>query len=228
MKKPVAKQPQAGKPAAETAVAAPRADATFLETLRSLATATGPAAWEHADDPVLIGLERWSRAEATADRTAALRVLVEAAQRGFEQVAARSAAALADVGFFGKEGDQIWDGAAVEVQLARVSAWLDDPKAMQAKVDEAFDRTRQLVVWDDDLMPSAKESFFWYLEVGQLCCAAVLNKPTLSEADDKGDYYGWPPEVCIARGLVVAVRGLRAYEPSVEKNVVSLLGARLR
>lgn len=66
-----------------------------------------------------------------------------------------------------------------------------------------------------------KESYFWYLEIGQLCCAAVLNKRTLNKVD-QGDYYGWPPAVCIARGLVVAVRGLRAYERSVEKNLVSL------
>lgn len=209
-KKPAAKKPSSGVPFS-------------LDALRALATAAKPAAWEHADEALLVGLERWGRALAIADRAAALRVLVTAAQRGFDQVAKRSAEQLADVGFFGKEADKIWDGAAVQVQLSRVVAWLDAPKAMHAKIDEAYDRTRQLVGWDEDLMPSEKESYFWYLEIGQLCCAAVLNKPTLNKID-QGDYYGWPPDVCIARGLVVAVRGLRAYERSVEKNLVSLFG----
>jgi hypothetical protein len=198
------------------------AAAMTLETLRTLAAAAESAAWEHADDPLLVGLERWGRMLAAADRTAALRVLVAAAQRGFDRIAERSAPALADVGFFGAEDDEILDGAAVQVQLARVAAWLDAPEATRAKVDEAYDRTRQLVVWDDDLMPAENESYFWYLDIGQLCCAAVLNSPTLS--GEHGDYYGWPPEVCIARGLVVAVRGLRSYERSVEKNLALLFG----
>jgi len=217
---PTTKNPATQKPAKETS-----ADTRVfsLEAVRSLATADAPTPWEQADDPLLVGLERWARAWALEDRVAALRLLARGAQRGFAEIAKRSADELVDVGFFGKEGDQIWDGAALEVQLSRVAAWLDAPDEMKPQIEEAYDRTRQLVAWDDDLRPSDEQSFFWYLEIGQLCCAAVLNRPSLN-ADDHGDYYGWPPDVCIARGFVVAVRGLRGYESSVEKNLMTLFG----
>jgi hypothetical protein len=55
-------------------------------------------------------------------------------------------------------------------------------------------------------------AFYWYLEVGQLASAAGLD-----EGDDpKGDsYYAWPAPVCVGRGLVLPVRGLRMPGQSV-------------
>lgn len=53
------------------------------------------------------------------------------------------------------------------------------------------------------------------MEVGQCACAAILNdeKPGTEES-----YYGWSPSTCVARGLVVAARGLRA--PAADFDVV--------
>lgn len=212
--KPAAK-PSSKKPTpAKSSSAAPPA-AIDLDAVRALAKAETPPAWEHADDPLLVGLERWGTALATKDALAGARVLVATARRGFSIIAERSVKPLADLGFFGKESDPIMDGASVEVQLARVAAWLEAPSAEgRVKIAEAFDPTRQLMVWSEDLMPRVKESFFWYLDLGQLACASVLHvdKKLAPGGDDDEDYYAWSAPACVGRGLVVAVRGLAAYE----------------
>lgn len=227
-KKPAAKKPAAATKPAAKKPAKPAATVSGgatvdLAALKVLGDASSPEPWEHANAPLLVGLERWGLELAASDRMLAIRTLVVAAQRGFDLIASRSAKELADVGFFGEEGDEIWDGAAVQVQLSRLASWLEDPQGTLPKIEEAYDRTRQLVVWCEDLMPSTKDSFFWYLDLGQLGCAAVLNKDSLQNVGEE-DYYEWPPPVCIARGLVVAVRGLLGYETSIEKNVAMLFG----
>ena len=173
-------------------------------SVRKLATGS---AWSFSEGPELNGLEKWGKALANMDRRAGIQALVAAAQHGLPRVIATGGEAVADLGFAGKDSDPIVDGAAVEVQVLRAARWLLDPSdANRASLDKAYDRTRQLNVWDDDLLPSATEQFYWYLEVGQCACAAILNDEKPGTEDS---YYGWSPSTCIARGLVVAARGLR-------------------
>lgn len=178
----------------------------FAGAVRRLATGS---AWSFADGPELNGLEKWGKALAHIDRRAGIRALVAAALHGFPKVVEAGGDALNDLGFLGKDEDTIHggDGAPVEAQLARAVRWLDNPsEANRAAIVSAYDRTRQLNVWDDDLLPSPQEQFYWYLEVGQCACAAILNDEKPGTEDS---YYGWSPATCIARGLVVAARGLR-------------------
>ena len=185
--------------------------------LPSLGASAGKA-WQWADTPELAGLEAWGTDLARADRQAGVAALVAAGRHGFPSAVAAGGDEIEGCGFTGDDDDPIHDGAAVEVQLLRAARWVDDPsKAHQQKVREAFDPGRQMHVWDDDLRPQASAAYWWYYEVGQLCCAAILNgakgKPT---ADS---YYDWPAPVCVGRGLVVAVLGLRMPRKRLPKLV---------
>ena len=86
---------------------------------------------------------------------------------------------------------------------------------------EAFDPGRQLQVWDEDLHPTEDTPFFWYLDVGQCCCAAIMNKK--GKAGET--YYEWPAEICVGRGLVLAVRGLLGPDADVDEVLADLRGA---
>lgn len=184
--------------------AVPTTGADFATYLRSLGS---ESPWAFADTPELVGLERWGRELAQRDRVAGIAALVAAAHHGFPRAAEAGGSALDGMGFSGLDADPIHDGAAVEVQIARAMEWLDDPGPVsEERVDEAFDRTRQLNVWEDDLRPPEDSTFYWYLDVGQACCAAILD---VGSDPNGASYYDWPTPVCVGRGLVMAARGLR-------------------
>jgi hypothetical protein len=194
----------------------------FADYLRELGATGDGEPWLHADTPQLAGLERWGKALTAKDRHAGIAALVRAAQHGFPIAATAGGGEIVGIAFRGQEGDQIVDGAAVEVQIARAARWLDDPSTIGA-VDEAYDRTRQLNVWDDDLRPSDRSAFHWYLDVGQCCCAAILR----GGGNPAGDsYYEWPPPVTVGRGLVMAVRGIRNEGADLDQ-ILTDLGAAL-
>ncbi|MBA3392261.1 MAG: hypothetical protein H0T89_06435 [Deltaproteobacteria bacterium] len=149
----------------------------FVVEMQRLATEPGALPWPHADSLELVGLERWGTQLAKTDREAGVCALVLAAQHGFPRVLAAGGSGIEQVGMRGREGDPIVDGAPVDVQLGRAARWVDDParEACEA-AQEAFDPTRQLNVWDDDLRPPDASAFWWYLEVGQCACAAIFRE----------------------------------------------------
>ena len=190
----------------------------FADHLRELGATGAGEPWVHADTPELAGLERWGTALATKDRQAGIAALVRAAQFGFPLALVAGGSAIVGLGFRGSEGEPIADGAPVEVQIARASRWLDDPSTIGA-VDEAYDRTRQLNVWDDDLRPGDATAYYWYLDVGQCCCAAILR----GAGDPEGtSYYEWPPATTVGRGLVIAVRGIRNEGADLDQILTDL------
>ena len=194
----------------------------FADYLRELGATGDGEPWRHADTSQLAGLERWGRALTGKDRHAGIAALVRAAQHGFSIAAVAGGGQIVGMAFRGQEGDPIFDGASVEVQIARAARWLDDPSTIGA-VDEAYDRTRQLNVWDDDLRPSDTSAYFWYLDVGQCCCAAILR----GAGNPAGEsYYEWPPAVTVGRGLVMAVRGIRNEGADLDQ-ILTDLGAAL-
>lgn len=178
----------------------------FGAAMASRAASTGSrvAPWAHADAPELVGLEAWGRELATRDLAAGIGALVRAAQFGFPQIMSAAGSELDNMGFRASEPSM--DGAPVETQIAVAAAWLDSPdEATRAAVEAAFDPTRQLQVWDDDLLPADDNAYQWYLEMGQCCCAAII-----VQGSAEGDtYYEWDPPTSVGRGLVIAARGLR-------------------
>lgn len=176
--------------------------------------------WEHADSDALRGLEAWGRKLAERDLRAGLRALVTFGRAGFPTIVERGGKAIKGMGFLASEKSH--DGLPVEAQLDRVAKWLDDPKS--ADVKRAFDPSRQLNVWDDDLRPSDDQAWYWYSELGQCACAAILNEGKGSESGES--YYSWPPAWCVARGLVIAVRGLRTHAGE-EAAIIDRLSAEL-
>ena len=60
---------------------------SFLDDLARLGAEPGPAPWTFADDPRLVGLERWARAFAERDLRAAVRALCRA---GLDALPARA------------------------------------------------------------------------------------------------------------------------------------------
>ena len=182
------------------------------------ALAPGASGWEHADTELLVGLERWGTELAVRNRQAGVAALVLAAQAGFSRVAEAGGEELLSMGFFANE--PCADGAPTEAQLMRCARWLVDGDV--DPVAAAFDPSRQLYVWDDDLRPGDEVSHYWYLDLGQCCCAAVLNQQGDAAG---GGYYEWPPEVCVGRGLVVAARGLRRPGADLETIVATFRDA---
>lgn len=179
-----------------------RARTGFAGQLRKLA---GSTSWSHADTPELVGLEKWGRTLTSLERRAGVRALVAAAQHGFPKARAKGAEALNDL-----------EGAAVEVQILRAARWLDEPSNANAQfLKRAYDRSRQVHVWEKDLHPAESECFYWYLEIGQCACAAILNNESPGAQES---YYGWSPSTCVGRGLVIAARGLRP--PGADIDVV--------
>lgn len=188
----------------------------WRDQLRAAVEATGPdfaahlrglgaTGWEHADAPELAGLEQWGTELATRDRMAGIGALVRAAQYGYPLAVAAGGVGLDHMGFHASEGSM--DGAPVETQIALAAAWLDAPDAEHlAAVAAGNDPSRQLQIWDDDLRPPDDRAHWWYSDVGQCCGHAI----TRQGGDPAGDsYYEWPPEACVGRGLVIAVRGIR-------------------
>jgi len=141
---------------------------------------------------------------------------VRVAQHGFRIAVAEGGIGLEGMGFHASEPSL--DGAPVETQIALAAGWLDEPDAAHlAAVVAANDPSRQLQVWDEDLRPSDDRAHWWYVDVGQCCGHAI----TRTAGDPrKHSYYEWPPETCVGRGLVVAVRGLR----SKGANLDAILG----
>lgn len=182
--------------------------------------ATGHTGWAHADSPALIGLERWGTELALTDRVAGIGALVAAAHRAFPDVVKAGSDQLVDMGVTGDESEPILDGASVQVQLGRALRWLDaQDAAALAAVDEGFDKTRQLYTWDDDLRPADDVAFFWVVDTGQLCSAAILRET--GDADG-GGYYEWPYANVVGRGLVIIARSLRMPDASMSTILESL------
>jgi hypothetical protein len=214
-KKPARKQPKRARvaPALVPSIVVPdwrgalRAEVAktgddFAGFLRGLA-ATG---WEHADTPELAGLEQWGTMLAHADRAAGVGALVRVAQHGFRIAVAAGGIGLEGMGFLASEPSV--DGAPVEMQIELAARWLDAPDAAHVKaVAAGNDPSRQLQIWDDDLRPSDDRAHWWYVDVGQCCGHAITQ---VGGDPRKHSYYDWPPETCVGRGLVVAVRGLRS------------------
>lgn len=136
---------------------------------------------------------------------------MRAAQYGLPIVLDRGGSGLEGVGFHASEASV--DGAPVETQIARAAAWLDCPDAAHLEaVVQANDPSRQLQIWDDDLIPNDERAHWWYADVGQ-CLGHAITRA--SGRPDGDSYYEWPPEVCVGRGLVIAVRGLRQPRASI-------------
>ena len=212
--RPTKKAAPANKPVASKPPDPVLAD--WRATLRAELAATGEdfgaylrgldaSGWEFADSPELAGLEQWGTALAKRDRMAGIGALVRAAQHGFPIAAAAGGIGLEGMGFLASE--EAMDGAPVETQIALAAAWLDAPDAPHLRaVTDGNDPSRQLQVWDDDLRPSDDRAHWWYMDVGQCCGHAITQR---AGDPKKHSYYDWPPETCVGRGLVLAVRGLR-------------------
>jgi hypothetical protein len=161
--------------------------------------------WEHADSHALEGLEHWGTELARQDLRAGIGALVRVAQHGLPIVLERGGIGLDGMGF--RAGDPCGDGEPVEVQVARVAAWLDAPdESHRHAVVAAQDRSRDAFIWNDDLLPNDDRAHWWYVDVGQCCVYAVTRVGGIAEGRS---YYQWPAETCVGRGLVLAVRGLR-------------------
>jgi hypothetical protein len=177
----------------------------FSAYLRVLAPRP-PSRWAYADTVELAGLEAWGTDLCLRNRTAGVGALVLATEHALPRAIAAAGAMAMDAGMTAGPDTPAMDGAPADVQLERVVAFMDDPTDdNHAAVNGAFDPTRQLHIWDDDLRPAEAQSYLWATELGQLCCAAVLRD---GGRPGDGSYYVWPPETCVGRGLVVAARTL--------------------
>jgi hypothetical protein len=218
-------------PATSTPPVAPVGE-PWRDALRAAVAATGPdfagylrglgaQGWEHADTPELAGLEQWGTQLATADRMAGIGALVRTAQHGFPLALAAGGIGLDGMGFHASEAAM--DGAPVETQIALAAAWLDAPdRAHLDAVAAGNDPSRQLQVWDDDLLPSDDRAHWWYFDVGQCCGHAI----TRAKGQASGhSYYEWPPETCVGRGLVVALRGLREKGANIDAILANVRAA---
>ncbi len=205
--KPAAKSP---KPAANS----PTWRAELREELAKLpddfaaycAARGADAGWEHADSDHLKGLEAWGTELAERDRRRGVAALVGIAQVGFPRAMASAGSKADNMGFHASEASM--DGAPVEAQIQRGAAWLVDPSEENLElVIAGLDPSRQLNVWDEDLLPQSDEdAWFWYSEVGQCIAHAISGEG----GDPKGaSYYEWTPSLSVGRGMVMAVRGLR-------------------
>jgi hypothetical protein len=169
-------------------------EATGPELGRYLA-GLGAVGWEHADTPELAGLERWGTELAQRDRRAGIGALVRVAQYGLPIILERGGTGLECMGF--RAGEPCADGAPVETQIERAAAWLDAPdQAHLAAVIAANDLSRQLQIWDEDLIPNDDRAHWWYQDVGQ-CCGYAITRKTGSASGKS--YYQWPPETCVER-----------------------------
>lgn len=167
---------------------------------------TATDAWEVADSDALRGLEAWGTELAHRDRRLGVAVLVGVAQIGYPRAMKAAGSKADNMGFHASEGSM--DGAPVETQIARGAAWAADPS--DQKFDEVvagLDPSRQLNVWDEDLLPQSDEDgWFWYSEVGQCIAHAISGEG----GDPEGtSYYEWTPAQSVGRGLVMAIRGIR-------------------
>jgi hypothetical protein len=173
-------------------------------------------AWEVADTDELRGLEAWGKELAERDRRLGVAALVGVARAGFPRAMKKAGSKADNMGFHASEGSM--DGAPVETQIERAAAWVGNPS--EAKLEEvvaSLDPTRQLNVWDEDLLPqSDDDNWYWYSEVGQCVAHAISGQGGEAEGTT---YYEWTPALSVARGLVMAVRGLR-----VNGNDAALIG----
>jgi hypothetical protein len=176
--------------------------------------------WEHADCPELAGLEAWGTELAARDRRAGVGALVRVAQHGLPIILERAGIGLDGMGF--KADEPHADGAPVERQVQLAAAWVDEPSAAHlAAVRAGNDPARQLAIWDEDLRPNDDRAHWWYLDVGQ-CCGHAITRPVGGGDAHAPSYYGWPAEVCVGRGLVICVRGLRCRGARVREILAEL------
>jgi hypothetical protein len=217
---PASETPVGLSPELKARIQAALPDGSFAEHVRNLSVHAEDA-WAHADMPELVGLERWGRELAQKDKLAGIAALVEAARFGFPRAGEAGREELVDAGFFADHASA--DGAPVETQIEVCAAWLDNPEHLDA-VKNALDQTRQLNVWDDDLRPEDGRAYWWYTEVGQCCCAAIIRDDGKPDGDT---YYEWDPATIIGRGLVMAVRGIRLEDANVDEILDEMRDAML-
>lgn len=184
--------------------------------------ASAGGAWEHADTDPVKGLEAWGRELAERDRRLGVAALVSIAQAGFPRAMKSAGDAAANMGFHASE--ESMDGAPVEMQIARGAAWLADPSESNLEaVVASLDPSRQLNVWNEDLLPQSEDQhWYWYSEVGQCIAHAISGEGGEAEGTT---YYEWTPALSAARGMVMAVRGLRAGDN--DAAVIAELRARM-
>lgn len=217
---PASETPAGLSPELKARIQAALPEGSFAEHVRNLSV-HAEGAWAHADMPELVGLERWGRELATKDKLAGIAALVQAARYGFPRAAEVGREELVDAGFFADHASV--DGAPTETQIELCTAWLDNPDHLD-DVKNAFDQTRQLNVWDDDLRPEDGRAYWWFTEVGQCCCAAIIRDTGNA---DGATYYEWDPATTIGRGLVMAVRGIRYEETNVDEVLDEMRDAML-
>jgi hypothetical protein len=194
--------------------------ADFASQLRKMAEEPGDA-WEHSVLPEEIGLERWVRSFTPFGREVLATVAVAAARTAYPSVVVRAGEDAQSFGI--AEDASSLDGEALGMQVRRVEAWLASPgDVTREALAAAFDPTRQLLIWDDDLRPSEDEydaSWQWFLEVGQLCVATCL-RPMDSESTHSS-YYWWAAPDCAARAVVCSLKALRA-PGSIAKDIAAI------
>lgn len=193
----------------------------FAAYLRALAEQGGAPAWEHATSPEQRGLERWVHAFAPLGRRTLAQVALGAARWAYPSVVSRAGEDA--VAFAIAEEAPSMDGESIGMQLRRVEAWIADPGELSIEaLENAFDPTRQLVLWDDDLRPPEDAydiSWHWFMEVGQLCVATCLH--SMSPPGSGSEYYHWSALQCAARAVVCCCKAMR-MEPDGEVDVAAL------
>jgi hypothetical protein len=188
----------------------PAAGADFPAHLRALAAAGDPAIerWGRAELEEEAGLEIWACRLAALDRRAGATAAAAAARHVLPVVLERAGEAAIEYGI-SEEADAV-DGEPEAAKVGRVEAWLAAPgKRTLAAVKDALDPSRQLEVWDDDLLPADHETAWaWFTGVGQLCAASVTAKDGSAAGPLGSSSYGWPARVCAARCVVSAAKCL--------------------
>ena len=90
--------------------------------------------------------------------------------------------------------------------------WRDDVRAAVAAGGKDFTAHVTSLAPARGAWKHADEPALAGLEVGQAACAAVLGEGDDPEGDS---YYAWPAPLCVGRGLVLAIGGLRMPRKSV-------------
>ena len=163
----------------------------FPEYLRGLERDSELSSWEHALTEEERGLELWVHSFTEFGRSAIVAAAAAAARLVYPGIVERAGDEAIEFGI--SEDAPSMDGESLGKQLHRVESWLSSPDdETSSALRNAFDPTRQMTVWDDDLRPPDDlfdVSWHWFMEVGQLCLGACLHE--MDGEAEGSSYYAW-------------------------------------
>lgn len=180
--------------------------------------------WLFATDPLEQSLDLWMKRLAESDKKQAIQVAAIFARHAFSHVLLHHKDQAREIGFALLKSDPCADGEPIEKQLINIENWLQNPnpKTWQA-VKKGIDPSRQLEIWEEDLLPPDDQMWLWIIENIHLLSLAMIAPDDETQDDDPDSMpYDWSYKACVSRSAVCSLKVIAGVARDATGDLVFL------